>query len=233
MNLIRDAIAEAFHLIWTLEPLVVSAAIRTLGISISAVVSSSLVAIPIGVLLAQREFAGRQALVLASRAGMAIPTVFIGLVCYALFSRRGPLGPAELLYTSGGIMIGEMALALPIMISLVHGAVRALDPRVAETASVLGAGPWRRLFTYLSEARSGVLLAYLTAFGRCVTELGIAMMVGGNILGRTRTLATATALETGKGEFARGMAMGFVLFLIAVGVTGFVMWLGREERPRR
>ena len=122
-----------------------------------------------------------------------------------------------------------MLLALPILLALSHGAVSALDPRVGETAGILGAGRVRRLGTYLSEARSGILLAFLTAFARCVTELGIAMMVGGNIRLRTRTLATATALETGKGEFARGLAMGLVLVVIAIGVTALMVWISREE----
>ena len=133
---------------------------------------------------------------------MALPTVFVGMVCYALFSRRGVLGPLELLYSPCGIVCGELFLAVPIIVGITHGAVKSLDPRVGETAWTLGAGPLRRGLTFISEARIGVMLAVLTAFARCVTELGIAMIVGGNIKDQTRTLATATALETGKGEFA-------------------------------
>jgi tungstate transport system permease protein len=132
------------------------------------------------------------------------------------------------LYTSWAIVIGEVLLALPIIVSFTHGAVKALDPRVAETALTLGAGALRRCRTYVSEARVGFLLAVLTAFARCVTELGIAMMVGGNIKGRTRTLATATALETGKGEFGRGLAMGIILLVIALLVTALMSALTRE-----
>ena len=230
MELLYDGIREASRLLLSLDAMVMSAAVRTLWISVSAVMLSALIGVPLGVALARRDFSGRQAAVLAARAGMAVPTVFIGVVCYALFSRRGPLGPFELLYTGWGIMLGEMLLALPILVSLTHGAVRALDPRIGETAWMLGAGALRRIRTYLSEARSGLLLALLTAFGRCVTELGIAMIVGGNIRFRTRTLATATALETGKGEFARGMAMGLVLFVIAIGVAALMVWVSQEEK---
>ncbi len=229
MDLILDGIREAFRLIVTLDPMVVAASLRTLAISLSAVGLSALIAIPLGVVLARRAFPGRGAIVLGARVGMAVPTVFIGVVCYALFSRRGPLGPLELLYSPEGIMLGEMLLAIPILTSLAHGAVRSLDRRVGETAWILGAGRLRRLRTYLSEARSGILLAFLMAYARCVTELGIAMMVGGNIRFRTRTLATATALETGKGEFARGLAMGLVLVVIAVLVTAIVVWASRED----
>jgi len=164
------------------------------------------------------------------RAGMALPRVFIGSVCYAMFSRRGPLGPMELLYTPWAIVCGEFVLALPLIVSLSHAAIRELDPRVGETAWTLGAGLLGRCKTYLSEARLGIVLAILTAFARCVTELGIAMMVGGNIKNRTRTLATATALETGKGEFGRGMAMGFILLAIAVGVTWIIAYVGRDNQ---
>ena len=161
---------------------------------------------------------------------MALPTVFVGVLCYALFSRRGFLGPLELLYSPWGIVCGELLLAVPIVVGISQGAFRSLDPRVAETAWTLGAGPLRRGLTYLSEARVGAMLAVLTAFARCVTELGIAMIVGGNIKDRTRTLATATALETGKGEFARGLAMGTILLLVALAAACVIGWLSRENK---
>jgi len=164
---------------------------------------------------------------------MAVPTVFLGIVCYGLFSRQGPLGPFDLLYTPWVIIIGETLLALPIIAALSHGAIASLDPRVDETARVLGAGLLRRFWTCLSEARTGVVLAVLTAFARCSTELGIAMMVGADIKHRTRTLATATAREIGQGEFERGLAMGSLLLVIALGFTVIVGWLGREgDRSR-
>ena len=126
-------------------------------------------------------------------------------------------------------MAGEFLLALPLVVTISHGAIAALDPRVAETAKSLGAGLVRRWLTYLSEAKTGILVAMMTAFSRCVTELGIAMMVGGNIKERTQTLTTATALETGQGEFARGLAMGLILLLIAMIVTSLIVFLGRED----
>ena len=136
-----------------------------------------------------------------------------------------------MLYTPWAICAGEFLLALPIIVALSHGALRALDPRVKETALTLGAGPLRRTATYLSEARIGTVLALLTAFARCVTELGIAIMVGGNISGRTRTLATATAMETARGEFERSLAMGLLLLLLALLIIGTIIVCGREERP--
>jgi len=145
-------------------------------------------------------------------------------------SRRGPLGAIDLLYTPWGIIVGEFCLALPIIVSWTHTAVSGLDPRVPETALTLCAGPIRRWRTYLFEARQGIALAILTAFARCFTELGIAMMVGGNIKYHTRTLTTATALETARGEFERGVAMSLVLLAMAIAITVLIAWLGRQEK---
>ena len=230
MELILEGFAEAFRLLITFDPDVFDAAFRSLWISMLAVSLATIIGLPIGVLLARVNFHGRWLFVLACRAAMALPTVFIGVVCYALFSRSGPLGEFGLFLKSWGIVAGELMLATPMIISLSHGAVKSLDARVAETAWTLGAGPLKRFFTYLSEARVGVLLAIITAFARCVTELGIAIMVGHNIKGRTRTLATMTSEEIGKGEFGRGLAMGLVLVTIAMGVTAIVVYLSREDR---
>ena len=230
MTLIWESLQEACRLVVSGDRIVYGAALRSLWISALAVTIAALVGLPVGTLLARVRIPGRRWIVLLFRAGMAIPTVFIGLVCYAVFSRRGPLGPAELLYTPWAIVVGEFVLAFPLIVSIAHGSILSLDRRVAETAWTLGVGPLRRWLTYLSEARTGILLAIVTAYARCVTELGIAMMVGGNMKGRTQTLATATALETGKGEFSRGIAMGLFLLLIALFVTGVIVSLGREER---
>jgi tungstate transport system permease protein len=230
MELILEGFSDAWRMIVSGEPLVFSAAWRSLWISSTAVALAMLIGLPLGTWLARTKFPGNGLMVLAFRAGMALPTVFVGMMCYAMFSRRGPLGSLELLYSPWGIVVGELLLAVPIIVGISHGAVKSLDPRVAETAWTLGAGPLRRWMTYLSEARVSVLLAILTAFARCVTELGIAMIVGGNIKFSTRTLATATALETSKGEFARGIALGTLLLVIALVVTALIGWLSREDR---
>jgi len=230
MELIWEGLRDAFRLLLHLDPLVLDATARSLFVSVVAVGLATLVGLPLATLLARVSFPGRALIVLVCRAGMALPTVFVGIVCYALLSRRGPLGPLDLLYTPWAIVFGEFLLALPLIVSIGHGAVTALDRRVGETAWTLGAGPLRRWRTYVSEARVGVTLAVLTAFSRCATELGIAMMVGGNIKHRTRTLASATALETGRGEFGRGMAMGLILLMIGMGVTVVIVYLSRETR---
>jgi tungstate transport system permease protein len=232
VELLWDGILEAARLLASFDALVMDAAWRSLWISSMAVLAAALIGLPLGTVLARRAFFCRGFVILAARLGMSMPTVFLGVVGYALFSRRGPLGPADLLYTPWAIVVAELFLALPITISISHGAIRALDPRVAQTARTLGAGALRRWWTYLSEARIGVMLAVLSAFARCVTELGIAVMVGGNIKGHTRTLATAIALETGKGELSRGLAMGWLLLAVALVATVGIAALARQKSER-
>jgi tungstate transport system permease protein len=228
MKMLWDGLLEAGHLILSGDAMVLAAAGRTLWISVSAVFLAALLGVPLGTLVATKEFPGRRAIVLLARTFMAVPTVFVGIVCFAVFSRHGPLGPLDLLYTPWVIIVGEILLALPLIFSMTHGAVQSLDPRVTETAVTLGAGRLRLWWTQLSEARTGLVLGLLTAFARCSTELGIALTVGGNIKDRTRTLATATALETGRGEFERGLAMGIVLLCMALGLTLVVFLFSRE-----
>ena len=225
--MIREGIQEALKLLLRLDSSVIDAATRSLWVSIVAVAAASVVGIATGLALARKRFTGRSVVVVAFRVGMSVPTVLIGLLCFGLLSRRGALGEFELLYTTWAIVLGEFFLALPIVVTLTHGAITRLDRRVFETAITLGAGVIQRATTYLREARLAIMLAVLTAFSRCFTELGIAMMVGGNIAGRTRTLTTATALETARGEFASGVAMSLILLTIALLVTLAIALLSR------
>lgn len=229
MSYLWDGFQAAIGMLVRRDPEVIDAAVRSIWISSLAVAIAALIGIPLGWFLIRSKFAGRKLLITAFRAGMAFPTVFIGIVCFALLARNGPMGPLELLYTPWGIVLGEFMLAVPIVVSLSAGAIKSLDPRIDETSRMLGLNPLQRLAIDLSESRTGILLAILTSFARCVTELGIAMMVGGNIKDQTRTLATATAMETGKGEFAVGLAMGLVLLLIALTMMVVAGFLTREE----
>lgn len=229
MQLIRDGLIGAWQLLLQRDPLVFDAALRSFWISILAVVIAASIGIPAGWFLARRTFIFHRLTVMIFRTGMSVPTVLIGLICFALFSRRGPLGPMELLYTPTAIVVGEFFLALPIITSWIYSTLSSQDTRIRETARTLGASPLRQALTELREARAGVTLAILTAFSRCFTELGIAMMVGGNLKFRTRTLTTATALETTKGEFERGIAMSIILLAIALIVTFIIAGLGVKK----
>lgn len=231
--MIREGLCDALTLLLHLDAAVFDAAIRSIWVSTLAVTAATVTGVTFGLLLARKTFPGRGLMVVLSRVGMSVPTVLIGLLCYGILSRRGPFGGLELLYTTWAIVIGEFFLALPIVTTWTHGAIQRLDPRIPETARTLGAGRLQRAFTYLSEARLAIMLAVLTAFSRCFTELGIAMMVGGNIPGRTRTLTTATALETARGDFGRGVAMSLILLLIALLITVAIASTNRNAEESR
>lgn len=188
----------------------------------TAVVSIALIAPPsiaLGFLLARRRFAGQRVLVVLVQALLSFPTVVVGLLIYLLLSRRGPMGALELLFTPTAIILGYMMIALPILVVFTISAVQGADPRIYETARCLGAGRVRAASTTLWEVRFGVLAAVVNGFGRVVSEVGCAIMVGGNIEGLTRNVPTAIALETSKGDFPQGIALGMVLMAVALGVN--------------
>ncbi len=232
MQLFWDGMTGAVKMLVEGDPLVLAAAWRSLWISSLAVACASCLGIPIGAILSRCRFLGRGVLVVFFRSAMSLPTVLIGLLCFATFSRQGPLGALELLYSPWVIVIGEICLALPIIVTWTYGSITDLDPRVEDTATTLGAGWWLRLRTSLSEVRMAIALAVLTAFSRCIAELGVAMMVGGNIKHHTRTLTTATALETARGEFDRGVAMSLVLLALSMLVTIPIARLARQHKER-
>jgi tungstate transport system permease protein len=188
----------------------------------TSVVAIALVAPPsigLGFLLAKRRFPGRRVLVVLVQALLSFPTVVIGLLIYLLLSRRGPLGFLELLFSPTAIVAGYMLISLPILVVFTIAAVQGADPRVYETARCLGATRLQASLTTLWEVRFGVLAAVVNGFGRVVSEVGCAIMVGGNILGLTRNVPTAIALETSRGDFAQGIALGLVLMVVALGVN--------------
>jgi len=229
MEMILNGITEAIQLLVSGDSLVFDAAWRSIWVSTTAVLIATILGISIGTLLARRRFVGCGLLVTLFRGMMGVPTVLIGLIGYALLARQGPLGTLELLYTPYGIVLGEVLLAVPIITSLTHAGIKSLDRRIPETARMLGAGPIQRWKTYLSEARLPIILAILTAFARCFTELGIAMMVGGNLKFKTRTLSTSTTLETARGEFSRAVAMSLILLAIAICITVVIALVSRED----
>ena len=159
---------------------------------------------------------------------MAVPTVVVGLLVYGFLSRQGPLGALGLLFTPTAIVIGGTLLASPIVANYTFASVRGADPRILPTALTLGAGPFRTVATLMGEIRFGVFAAVIAGFGRVVAEVGVAMMLGGNIRGYTRTMTTAIALETSKGEFSFGMALGIVLMTVALIVNLFLSFLQRR-----
>lgn len=186
-----------------------------------AIVIAALLGVPIGLWLGLNRFRGRQLLITLLNTLMALPTVVIGLLLFGLFSRQGPLGPLGLLFTPLAMIAGQMVLAIPIVANLVLAAVTGADQRIINTALTLGASRMQAYSKLLREIRFGVMAAVIAGFGRVIGEVGVAMMLGGNIRNSTRTMTTAIALETSKGEFAFGLALGLVLLFVALIVNLF------------
>ncbi|KPJ72586.1 MAG: hypothetical protein AMS14_07500 [Planctomycetes bacterium DG_20] len=187
--------------------------------SLTATALAVLAGAPVGLLLGRRRFPGRRALLVGAHTGMAVPTVVIGLVVYGLLTRAGPLGSLGMIYSAKAVILGEFALGFPIIVALLSSAAAGLDPKLEMTARTLGAGRLRLFWTVVREAKVGLIAATMSAFGRLCSELGIAMMVGGNMEYHTRTMTTAIAVETAGGEFAHALALGLILLLIALGVN--------------
>lgn len=191
----------------------------SLRVSLLAMLIATPAAIGLGYFLATASFPGRRALIVIIQGLLASPTVVVGLILYLLLSRQGIFGSLKLLFTQEAMIIGQVLIALPVLIAFTISAVQGADPRVRETAISLGASRIRSAWTTLIEVRFGVMAAVFNAFGRIVSEIGCSLMVGGNIAGVTRNIPTAIALETSKGEFAQGIALGFVLLVVALSVN--------------
>jgi len=222
------AVADALRLIIAADPDVVAAVWASLRFSFLSTVLASVLGIPAGVFLATVEFRGRQLVVTLLNTLLALPTVVVGLFVYALVFRQGPLGGLGMLFTPAAIVLGQTVLILPIVTALSRTSVAAVDPIYRATALTLGAGRWQTMWAILREARSGVLAACATAYGRVIGEVGVSMMLGGNIAGFTRTITTVIALETKKGEFALALALGIILLILAFAVNAGVRLLGRD-----
>jgi tungstate transport system permease protein len=228
VDFIVHGLLQAFKLLFSGDAETYSAVATTLMVSSYSMSASLLLGIPLGFALGHFHFPGRRQVRLIVDTLLSLPTVFIGLMVYAFLTRRGPLGDWELLFTVPGIAIGQTILALPIIISLSATAVEGMDAGMRTAFLSLGANRRQLLLGTVWEARHGILIAALSAYGRVMTEVGISLMVGGNIKWHTRTITTAIALETSKGMFAMGIALGLILLLIAFSVTAAASLLRRR-----
>lgn len=222
MAYFSEGFSQALQLLASMDRATTSAVEATLISTSISVCLAMLAGLPLGFLLGYCSFPGKKALRLVSDTLLAFPTVLIGLIVYILITYRGPLGNWGLLFTLPGMVIGQTLLALPIVISWTAQAVEGQDRRCRQTLLTLGANPGQLAWLTIREARYEVGMVCATAFGRVVTEVGVAMMLGGNIRYSTRTMTTAISLETSKGEFAQGIALGLVLLLIAFMVNGLL-----------
>ncbi len=215
-----DALLSSFRLIIALDKELYYVVWTSLKVSLLAVLFAALISIPLGVMVALNTFRGKHFLLACLNTLMALPTVVVGLLMYGLLNRQGLFGDYGLLYTPAAIIVGQCVLIIPVVWNLSIAAINGADPRLAKTCSSLGASFFQRCIIYMSEVRFALIAAIVTGFGRAIGEVGIAMMLGGNIAGYTRTMTTAIALETSKGEFEFALALGFMLLLVAFVVNG-------------
>jgi tungstate transport system permease protein len=216
MDEIITGIDQAFNLIVTLNPEVLHIAALSVYISLAATILAACVSIPLGGLIHFREFPGKRALRMIIQTLYSVPTVVVGLLLYLLLSRSGPLGFFGLLFTPEGMILGQMILIIPIITGLVISALSGVDRNISDTLVSLGATEFQSILQIVKEARLAILTAVILAFGRAISEVGVAMTIGGNIAGQTRVLTTAIALQTGMGDFGFSIALGIILLIIAL-----------------
>ena len=210
---------RAFALIVSGDRTLIEVTLRSVAISGLATASAACWSIPLSILIGLGKFRGRLLLRGVFNAFLGVPTVTLGLVLYLLFSRSGPLGSLHLLYTPWAIVLGQAILISPIVVSFVTNTLEAVDPEIRSLALTLGASEARAHLAVLRESIGGVFLAVTGSFNRAIAELGVALMLGGNIRGVTRVLTTSIALETARGEIALSIALATVLMLIVATVS--------------
>ena len=219
MTEIWNGLTRAIQLIVSLDPEVMQIAGRSLMISVTSTALASLICIPLGSLIHFNRFRGKRIVVSLIQTFYSIPTVVVGLFVFVLFSRAGPLGGLGLLFTPTVMVLGQMMLITPILLGLTISAASGVDRAIPDTARSLGASGFQTAVVVLREARFAVVAAVIMGFGRAISEVGIALMVGGNIRGFTRIITTAISLETSKGDFGLSIALGIILIIIALVVN--------------
>ncbi len=216
MTEIWHGLLKAIELIISLDPEVMEIAGRSLRISLTSAFLASLLCIPLASLIHFHQFRGKRILISLIQTFFSLPTVAVGLFVFVLFSRAGPLGGLGLMFTPVVMVLGQMLLITPILLGLTIAALSGVDQMVLDTARSLGASGFQMALAVLREARFAVMAAVIMGFGRAISELGIAIMVGGNIRGFTRVITTAISLETSKGDLELSIALGIILIAIAL-----------------
>ncbi len=216
---------RAIDLIFSLDPDVMQITWRSLSISAIASVIAALISLPLGSMIFHSQFLGKRFLISFINTLFSLPTVLVGLFVFLLFSRSGPLGEFGLLFTPTIMIIGQALLVTPLMLGLVISALSGIDRQAKETAVALGASRWQMGVLMVKEARYAIFTAFILGFGRAISEVGLALMVGGNIRGFTRVLTTAISLETSKGDIELSMALGIILLSIALFINLILSWL--------
>jgi tungstate transport system permease protein len=233
MNDIWAGLEAAFWLIVTLDADLVEITLRSLQVSLSALVVASLIALPFGTWLAIRRFRYRRTAIAVLNALMGLPPVVVGLIVYLLLSRSGPFGVFGLLFTPSAMIVAQVIIITPLIASITHQAMRELWAEYHDLLISLSTTKRQRIMTLIWDGRRALLTAALAGFGRAIGEVGAIMIVGGNIDHATRVLTTAIALETGKGDFALALGLGFVLIALALAMNILIHTLSRTEQEGR
>lgn len=233
MNDILDGISQALVLVFSLNSELLEIVWLSLKVTLIAVAVASLIAMPLGALLAITRFRFRRYVIALLNALMGLPPVVVGLIVYVMLSRSGPLGVLGLLFTPTAMIIAQVIIVTPLIASIAHQSVRDLWAEYHDLLISLNATKWQRVVTLVYDGRRSLLTAGLAGFGRAIGEVGAVMIVGGNIDHVTRVLTTAIALETGKGDFAFALALGFVLIALAIVVNVAIHTLSQTERMSR
>jgi len=189
---------------------------RSLGLAVTSCGISSLICLPLGSLIHFNRFPGKRFLTNLIQTFYSVPTVAIGLFVFVFISRAGPLGELGLLFTPAAIIIGQVLLVTPVMLGLIISALSGVDKAVSETAIALGANRFQAAVLTIKEVRYAILTSVIMGFGRALSEVGLSLMVGGNIRGFTRTITTAISLETSKGDIELSIALGIILITLAL-----------------
>lgn len=231
MDLLLTGTKHALWLLLSGDPEVWRITFLSLQISLSATAISMLVGIPLGTYLALAEFPGRRFVLSLVNTGMSLPPVVVGLFITILLWRSGPLGFLRILYTPTAMILAQVVIAAPIVTGLTVAAIQQLNPKLRLQILAMGASRVQLVWLLLREARLPLLAAIMAGFGGVISEIGASMMVGGNILGHTRVLTTATVMETGKGNFEVAIALSVILMLLIFAVNAILTYTQQRQRP--
>lgn len=228
-----EGLRQAFWLVVTFDADLVDIALRSLRVTLTALVVACAIALPLAAFLTVRRFRWRRAVTAVLNALMGLPPVVVGLVVYVFLSRSGPLGALGLLFTPTAMIVAQVIIIVPLIASIAHQSLRDLWAEYHDLLISMNVTQYQKICTLLWDCRRALLTAALAGFGRGIGEVGAIMIVGGNIDNATRVLTTAIALETGKGAFAMALALGFILIALALSVNLAIHWIGRTERDSR
>lgn len=232
MDLIIEGILRAFQLFIQGDPQVIKITLLSLGVSLSATAISLIIGITLGTVLGLTRFTGRRFLVSLINTGMGAPPVVVGLIVSVLLWRSGPLGLLHLMYTPAAIVIAQCVISLPIITGFTLASIQQIDPKLRLQILALGASRWQLLWLLVRDTRLPLLAAVMAGFGSIISEVGAAMMVGGNIYNQTRVLTTAIVGEVSKGDFGLAIALGIVLMALVYLVSLTLTVIQQRSKPR-